>query len=128
LIDYITDNFPSKVEYRASGVALTGGIRVRPAKNFHFEGRLELGLGDGELELSTIDFLWNEIQEEGYASFALIAGGYYTFSRPRLQVGLELGLQGFTGDFRIWNNAGFWSEGTVEGGGGTLNVTVGYRF
>lgn len=120
--------WPTKVDYRVSGVSLTGGIRVRPSANLHFEGRLELGLGEGKPTLETPGSVWHEVKSDAYASLAVIAGAYYTFPRPRLQVGLELGAQSFSGDFKIWNSSGFWSDGTVNGGGGTANLVVGYRF
>ncbi len=45
-----------------------------------------------------------------------------------MQIGLELGSQSFVGNFQIWNNAGYWSDGKVEGSGGIINLVVGVYF
>jgi hypothetical protein len=119
---------PVKVDYKATGLSLTGGIGIKANANFHFEGKLELGLGVGEPTLSSPGVVFNDTDSGAYTSASLILGGYYTFSSPGFQIGLELGAQSFKGDFKIWNNGGFWSDGTVEGSSGTINLMLGYRF
>ncbi len=119
---------PTDVEYDASGLSGSVGVGIKTNENVHFEGRLELALGAGKPTLTTPGVEWNTTKEGSYVATSLILGGYYTFSKPGFQIGLELGAQSFTGNFQIWNNAGYWSDGKVTGSGGTVNLVIGYRF
>jgi len=119
---------PTDVEYSAAGLSGSAGISIKASETFHFEGRFELDLGRGKPKLTTPGFVWNDTKEGGYAATSLILGGYFTISKPGLQLGLELGAQSFVGNFQIWNNAGFWSDGKVKGSGGTANLVIGYGF
>jgi hypothetical protein len=119
---------PTDVEYSAAGLSGSAGISIAATENFHFEGRFELALGAGKPTLTTPFFTWNPTKEGSYAATSLILGGYFTISKPGLQLGLELGAQSFVGNFQIWNNAGFWSDGKVKGSSGTANLVIGYRF
>jgi hypothetical protein len=116
------------LDYKAAGLSLTGGIGIKANDNVHFEGKLELGLGSGEPDFSSPGFVFNSTDSGAYSSVSLIVGGYYTVSNPGLQIGLELGTQSFKGDFKIMNNGGSWSDGTVEGSSVTVNLVLGYRF
>ncbi len=115
------------VAYDASGLSLAGGISARADENLHFEGKFELDLGSGNVSLSTSGPPWPPTREGGYSAVSIIGGGYYTVSQPGLQLGLELGVQSFRGNFQSWNGAG-WDDGDVRGSGGTINFTIGYRF
>jgi hypothetical protein len=118
---------PVTLDYKAAGLSLTGGIGIKATDNLHFEGKLELGLGAGEPTFSAPGMVFNSTDSGSYSG-TFIVGGYYTMSSPGFQIGLELGAQSFEGDFKIWNNGGFWSDGTVEGSSGTINLVLGYRF
>ena len=119
---------PVSLDYKAAGLSLTGGIGIKANENVHFEGKLEIGLGSGEPTFSSPGFVFNSTDSGSYSSVSFIVGGYYTVSSPGFQIGLELGAQSFEGDFKIWNNGGFWTDGTVEGSSGTINLVLGYRF
>jgi hypothetical protein len=84
------------------------GIGVNANANLHFEGRLELDLGRGKPTLTSPFGFYNSVKDAAYGAAAVIVGGYYTVSKPGLQIGLELGAQSFSGEYQIWNNAGFW--------------------
>ena len=126
--DFIVIGQPARVDYRAGGLSLGAGAGVKASDRLHFEGKLELGLGSGELDLSTPGVIQRPRERGSYSSVSLIFGGYFTISQPGLQVGLELGSRSFRGDFKIWNDAGFWNHGNVKGNGGIVNLVVGYRF
>jgi hypothetical protein len=119
---------PTDIKYDAGGVSGSIGASVKANESLHFEGRFELGLGSGKPTLTTPGFVWNEVQEGGYSSASLIFGGYYTVNKPGVQIGLELGTQSFVGNFKIWNNAGYWADAKVKGSGGIFNLVFGYRF
>lgn len=119
---------PTEIEYSASGLSASAGASFGTGGNLHFETRLELAVGTGKPTLTTPGFVWNSTKEGSYSATSLILGGYYTLNSPGLQLGLELGGQSFVGNFQIWNNSGFWSDGKVEGSGSFINLVVGYRF
>ncbi len=125
-VDFVP--MPTEVKYSAGGLSGSAGVGIKANETFHFEGRFELALGVGKPTFTTPGVIWNPVKEGGYASSSLIVGGYATIGKPGLQIGLELGVQSFTGDFQIWNDAGFWEDGKVKGSGGTVNLVVGYRF
>jgi sRNA-binding regulator protein Hfq len=112
------------IEYDAVGVSLGIGMGVKANDHLHFEGKAELGLGAGNATITSPRFANGPMESGGYASFSLIAGAYYTFSKPGFQLGLELGVQTFSGEFTY---AGSFDE-EVEGTSGTANLIVGYRF
>jgi len=116
------------IDYDAGGLSLAGGLRIKANENFHFEVKLEIAGGQGDVKLSTPNFVWDQTRDGSYASVGLIAGWYYAFSKPGFQLGLELGAQSFTGDFEIWNNAGRWEDASVSGSSGIANLVLGYRF
>lgn len=119
---------PTDIDYDAAGMIGSIGASFKADGNLHFEGRFELGIGSGKPTLTSPGFVWNDVQEGGYSSASLIFGGYYTVSKPGVQLGLELGSQSFAGNFKIWNNTGHWEDAKVKGGGGIINFVVGYRF
>ncbi len=119
---------PTDVEYDAGGLSGSAGVGIKANETLHFEGRLEIALGTGKPTLTTPGLIWHETRAGGYSAVSLILGGYATISKPGLQLGLELGAQSFTGNFQIWNSAGYWNDGKVKGSGGTINLVVGYRF
>jgi hypothetical protein len=126
---YVDDPvLPTDVKYEASGLSGSAGISIKANKLVHFEGRFELAFGTGKPTLSTPGYIWNDTRDGNYVSTGIIMGGYVTMRNPRLQIGLELGAQSFTGKFQIWNNGGYWSDGEVRGSGGTANLVLGYRF
>jgi hypothetical protein len=116
------------VDYNVQGISFGAGVRVKTTENLSFEGRIEAGAGEGNADLSTPGFAWNNTKEGSYASFSLIVGSYYTFSMPRIQLGIEVGAQSFSGDFQIWNSSGYWTDADVSGSGGIVNLVAGYRF
>lgn len=120
--------FPTEVEYRAGGLSGSAGVSIKANENLHFEGRFELALGSGKPTFTSPFVIFNPVKEGSYAATSFILGGYFTLSKPGLQLGLELGAQSFVGNFQIWNNAGFWEDGKVKGSGGTANLVIGYRF
>jgi len=116
--------FPTtSIEYDAGGLSGTAGIGIKSNENLHFEGRVELDLGAGKPHNAPYS-----VDDDGYAALELIFGGYYTFGKPGLQLGLELGVQSFTGEFQIWSFPGYWADGKVKGSGGIANLVVGCRF
>ena len=120
--------YPTNVHYKTVGLSLGAGIVLKPVENFHLEGKVEIARGKGQPDLSTPGIAWNERGDGTYSATSVILGGYYTFSAPGFQLGLELGTQSFDGKFKIWNNNGYWTDGSVKGNGATANVTLGYRF
>ncbi len=116
------------VEYDAAGISLAGGVGIKASPAFHFEGKVDLDLGVGKPKLSSPTVVWNPTEDGGYAALSLIFGGYYTFGKPGLQLGLELGAQTWKGDFRIQNNIGQWTDASVNGSGGFANLVIGVRF
>lgn len=118
----------TRVDYDASGLVLGAGVRFKVSPHFNLEGKIELGLGSGNATLSTPGFIWNHTREREYVSTSLIIGGYFIAGKPGPQLGLEVGLQDFSGDFQIWNNGGYWSDGNVMGGGALIKMVVGMRF
>ncbi len=118
----------TSVDYDAAGLNLGAGVRIKPNENLHFEGKVEFSVGTGKPTLSTPGFFWNQINDEDYEAVSLVIGTYYTFTKPGLQAGLEVGYQSFTGHFQILDSFGFWNDGRVEGSGPIVNFVVGFRF
>lgn len=118
----------TKVDYDAAGVSLAGGLRLKSSERFHFELKVEVGLGSGGVTMDSPSYGGSNTRDDTYSSAALIAGWYYSFSKPGFQLGLELGAQSFTGDFQIRNSMGRWDTGRVTGSGGTANATLGFHF
>ncbi len=117
------------IHYDAAGVSLGIGMGIKANEHLHFEGKGELGLGRGNATLTAPGQNVGSTESGAYASFSFIAGAYYTFSKPGLQIGLELGAQSFIGKFTfndITVNRTFDEE--VKGSSGTANLVVGYRF
>ncbi len=122
--------YPTLVNYDASGLTVGGGVRYKISPYFNMEAKIELGFGSGK-NVSFVtpgDVPWNQIKAEEYVSSSLIIGGYFVGGKPGPIVGVEVGFQEWTGDFQIWNNRGFWSDGYVSGSGGMVNLVVGVRF
>jgi sRNA-binding regulator protein Hfq len=114
----------NKIDYDAAGISLGIGIGIRATDNLHFEGKGELGLGAGNAKITAPGQTVGSTKAGGYASVSLIAGAYYTFSKPGFQIGLELGAQTFNGKF-TYNDI---NDEEVQGSSGTANLVVGYRF
>jgi hypothetical protein len=114
----------NKIDYDAAGVSLDIGIGIKANDHLHFEGKVELGLGGGNGKITAPGQSVGSTEAGGYASFSLIAGAYYAFSKPGFQIGLELGAQSFSGNFKY---EGSFDE-KVEGSGATANLVLGYRF
>jgi hypothetical protein len=121
-------SLPTTFDYEAKGLSLGVGIGIKASDHLHFEGKLDFGFGSGEGTLSTPGVVWNETEASGYTSVSVILGAYYTVSSPGFQIGLELGLQSFSGDFDIRSNLGGWENLTVKGSNSTANLVVGVRF
>jgi hypothetical protein len=119
---------PTSVEYKAAGLSGTVGVGVNANANLHFEGRLELDLGRGKPTLTSPFAFYNSVTDGAYGAAAVIVGGYYTVGKPGLQIGLELGVQSFSGEYQIWNNFGFWNDAKEKGSGGIANFVIGARF
>jgi hypothetical protein len=120
---------PTDVKYDAAGLSGSVGVSLPVDSFLHFEGRLELDLGSGKPTLTTPGAVWNPTRDGSYSAASIIFGGYYTLSRPGLQIGLELGAQSFTGNFQIFDSTfGTWDDAKVKGSGGTANLVIGYRF
>jgi hypothetical protein len=119
---------PTDVDYVASGLSGSAGASMAISDNLNVEVRAELAFGPGKPALTTPNFAWNTTRKGPYEATSIILGGYYTFSKPDIQIGLELGGQSFEGAFQIWNDAGYWSDSNVKGRGVTGNLVVGYRF
>ncbi len=115
-------------DYDAQGYSITAGVGFKTSENLRWEGRFELGTGDGKTKLSTSGVNWNKTDSGSYQSQTFIAGGYYSFAKPGIELGLEIGSQSFTGDWKIWNNNGYWADSTVKGNSVIANVVLGYRF
>lgn len=118
----------SKIDYDASGMAFAAGVRIRSSEHLHFEGKFEMDIGSGKPGAADLGLPTGSVEAGGYGAASLIAGAYYTISTPGLQIGLELGGQGFTGNFRTAAPGWTWIDQSVSGGGGTVNLTAGYRF
>ncbi len=116
------------VEYDAVGISGTAGVSYKVSDNFHIEGRGELDIGEGKPTLSTPNVIWHSVQDGPYVAVELLLGGYYTVSYPGLQLGLELGLEAFAGNFQIRSNSGSWIDSYAKGRGGCGNLVIGWRF
>jgi hypothetical protein len=120
---------PTTMDYEVTGISVAPGFRIKATDNFNFELKLELGYGgSGKLTLESPNMTWNDTDTGTYTSASLIAGWYYAFSKPGLQLGLEIGAQSFQGDFKIWNNFSGWEDGTVKGTDAIANLVLGMRF
>jgi hypothetical protein len=123
------DSAPLNLDYKATGFSIAPGVGFKVNENLHFEGRLELDYSpSGTVSLSSPGVVFNETQSGVYTSSSLIGGIYYTFYKPGFQLGFELGFQSFEGDFKIWNNSGYWTDGKVKGSGAIANLAFGVRF
>jgi hypothetical protein len=112
------------IDYNAAGISLDVGVGIKANDHLHFEGKIELGLGAGNGKITVPGQSVGSTEAGGYASISLIAGAYYAFSKPGFQIGLELGAQSFSGNFKY---EGSFDE-TVDGSGATANLVLGYRF
>jgi len=115
-------------DYDAKGYTIVGGMGFKASENARWEARIELGMGEGKPSLSTPGFSWNNTDSGTYTSTSVIVGGYYAFSKPGLELGLELGSQTFDGDWKIWSNNGYWMDSNVKGSSSIINFIFGYRF
>ena len=105
----------------AVGIDLYAGFVWRPTRNWHFElPAVVLSAGSAVVETDGGE----DSEAGGYARFAAQLGAYYTFDFG-LQLGLDLGAAGFgtTVEYDATDE-----EYTFSGGGGYLNLNVGYRF
>lgn len=105
----------------AIGVDVYGAFVWRPTRNWHFElPAVVLSGGSAVVETDGAE----DSESGGYARFAAQVGAYYTFDFG-LQLGLDLGAAGFGTTVEYENTN---EEFTFSGGGGYINLNVGYRF
>lgn len=105
----------------AAGIDVYAAFVWRPTRNWHFElPAVVLSGGSAVVETDGAD----DSESGGYARFAGQVGAYYTFDFG-LQLGLDLGASGFGTTIEDKNTN---QEFTFSGGGGYLNLSVGYRF
>ena len=105
----------------AAGIDIYAAFVWRPTRNWHFElPAVVLSGGSAVVETDGAD----DSESGGYARFAGQVGAYYTFDFG-LQLGLDLGASGFGTTIEDKNTN---QEFTFSGGGGYLNLSVGYRF
>jgi len=122
-------SLPIKVDYAVTGMSIAPGVRLRISDTWNFEGKLELGAGNaGNVTVNSPGVIWNATKTGSYESASLIAGWYYLFKSAASRVGLEVGGQTFKGNFEIWSNHGYWTDGHVTGTGGTVNIVYGIQF
>jgi hypothetical protein len=108
----------------AAGIDLYGAFVYRPNRNWHFElPAVVLSLGSAKVETDGAA----DSEDGGYGQFALQVGAYYTFDFG-LQLGLDLGGSGFAATVDQEVAPGVEQEITYSGGGGYINLNVGYRF
>jgi len=105
----------------AAGIDVYAAFVWRPTRNWHFElPAVVLSGGSAVVETDGAD----DSDSGEYARFAGQIGAYYTFDFG-LQLGLDLGASGFGTTIEDQNTN---QEFTFSGGGGYLNLSVGYRF
>lgn len=105
----------------AACIDLYAAFVWRPTRNWHFElPAVVLTGGSAVVETDGSE----DSERGGYGRFAAQLGAYYTFDFG-LQLGLDLGAAGFGTTVEY---DGSDEEYTYSGGGGYLNLTVGYRF
>jgi hypothetical protein len=126
--DLGTGSGETSLDYNAQGVSVSFGVGLKPTDNVRWEGRVELGVGEGDPSLSTPGVIWHDTKSGSYTSASIILGGYYSFTKPGVELGLELGSQSFQGDWKIWNSGGYWSDFTFKGNSVAANLILGYRF
>ncbi|HUJ16510.1 MAG TPA: hypothetical protein VL197_00810 [Nitrospirota bacterium] len=115
----------STIDYDASGLLGAVGIRVKTGEHGQLESKVEFSQGKGKPNISTIPGSINQPQEDSYTATAFILGYYYTFSRPGVQLGIEVGTQSFDGKYKV--NM-FGQSGKISGSAGIANITLGFRF
>jgi hypothetical protein len=114
----------ASIDYNAAGLSAGVGIGIKPSDNFHFEGKLEIGIGQGKPNVSLPGYNLPAYDSGQYTSASIILGAYYTVSKPGFQIGLELGSQSFIGNYSFPGS----SDTKAEGTSGTANIVLGYRF
>jgi hypothetical protein len=105
-------------------IDIYGAFVYRPTKQWHFE-LPALVLSGGSSKVKTEDR--TEEDEGTYSRLALQVGAYYTFDFG-LQVGADLGVAGFSSSVDREISPGVKQELIYTGGGGFLNLNIGYRF
>lgn len=110
-----------KSTVNAAGIDVYAAFVYRPTRNWHFElPAVVLSGGSAVVETDGDE----DSETGGYGRFAAQLGAYYTFDFG-LQLGLDLGVAGFGASVEYEDSD---EEFTMSGGGGYLNLTVGYRF
>lgn len=105
----------------AAGIDLYAAFIWRPTRNWHFElPAVVLTGGSAVVETDGGE----DSERGGYGRFAAQLGAYYTFNFG-LQLGVDVGAAGF-GTTVEYDNTD--EEYSFSGGGGYLNLSVGYRF
>lgn len=109
----------------AAGIDLTAAFVYRPTRNWHFElPAVVLSGGGATVEIDGA----KDVEDGTYGRIAIEVGAYYTFNFG-LQLGVNLGGAGFSARFEDQEVApNVKQEVTYHGGGGYLNLLVGYRF
>lgn len=122
-------SFPTKADYSVTGISIAPGVRAKISDSWNFEGKFEIGGStSGKLTLNSPGVYWNGMRGGNYGSLSAIFGLYYSLFSSNSRVGLELGMQAFSGDFEILSNGVGWTNGRVSGRSGTANIVYGYQF
>jgi hypothetical protein len=108
----------------ASGLEFTAAFVYRPTHRWHFELPAVV-ISGGSAEVETDGAADSDVG--GYGRFALQVGAYYTFGFG-LQLGADVGAQGFAATVEREVSPGVNQEYTYSGGGGFITLNVGYRF
>jgi hypothetical protein len=107
-----------------AGIDVTAAFVYRPTRNWHFElPAVVLSGGSAEVETDGV----SGTDDGSYGRFALQVGAYYTFDIG-LQLGLNLGGAGFAAVVEREVAPGVEQEISYSGGGGYLNLVLGFRF
>ncbi len=108
----------------AAGVDVYGAFVWRPTRNWHFELPAVV-LSGGQAKVETDGD--TDSESGAYGQLAVQVGAYYTFDFG-LQLGADLGASGFYANVDRDLGAGVEREFTYSGGGGYINLNVGFRF
>jgi len=108
----------------AAGIDIYGAFVYRPTRNWHFELPAVV-LSGGQAKIETDGAA--DSDNGSYGQFAVQVGAYYTFDFG-MQLGLDLGGSGFVAQVEREIVAGVERTFIYSGGGGYVNLNVGFRF